>query len=98
MMVMVVVMVVVVMIVRAQEDESRGKKALSIFTVVKVSNANDYLTSNLKYYQFPNTACSSSTSGRNGTCYTASECTAKGLDFKTEHFHYPFSAGPIQTC
>jgi len=50
------------MLVRAQEEESRGKKALSIFTVVK----------------FPNTACSSSTSGRNGTCYTSSECTAKG--------------------
>jgi len=49
-------------VVRAQEVESRGKKALSIFTVVK----------------FPNTACSSSTTGRNGTCYTTSECTAKG--------------------
>jgi len=49
-------------VIRAQEEESRGKKALSIFTVVK----------------FPNTACSSSTTGRNGTCYTTSECTAKG--------------------
>jgi len=56
------VMVMSVMVVRAQEEESRGKKALSIFTVVK----------------FPNTACSSSTTGRNGTCYTSSECTAKG--------------------
>jgi len=53
---------VVVVVARAQEEESRGKKALSIFTVVK----------------FPNTACSSSTTGRNGTCYTSSECTAKG--------------------
>merc|ERR550519_2369507 len=43
-------------------DNHRAKKTLSIFTVVK----------------FPNTACSSSTSGRNGTCYTASECAAKG--------------------
>jgi len=49
-------------VIRAQEEVSRGKKALSIFTVVK----------------FPNTACSSSTTGRNGTCYTTSECTAKG--------------------
>jgi len=42
--------------------EDRDKKVLSVFTVVK----------------FPNTACDSSTSGRNGTCYTASECTSKG--------------------
>jgi len=38
----------------------RSQKALSVFTVVK----------------FPNTVCVSSTSGRNGTCYTASECSA----------------------
>jgi len=38
----------------------RGEKALSVFSVVK----------------FPNTACTSSTAGRNGTCYTSSECTA----------------------
>ena len=40
MMVMKVVMVMMVMMVvmvRAQEEESRGKKALSIFTVVKAS-------------------------------------------------------------
>jgi len=42
--------------------DSRVEKALSVFSVVK----------------FPNTACASSTSGRNGTCYTASECAAKG--------------------
>jgi len=42
--------------------DSRSKKSLSVFTVVK----------------FPNTVCESSTSGRNGTCYTQSECTAKG--------------------
>ena len=28
--------------------------------------------------QFPNSVCQSSTTGRNGTCYTSSECTAKG--------------------
>jgi len=44
------------------DGEDREKKVLSVFTVVK----------------FPNTACDSSTTGRNGTCYTASECTAKG--------------------
>jgi len=43
-------------------DAARRKKALSVFTVVN----------------FPNTACDSSTSGRNGTCYTASECSSKG--------------------
>lgn len=43
-------------------QQERKKKVLSVFTVVK----------------FPNTACDSSTSGRNGTCYTESECTAKG--------------------
>jgi len=43
-------------------DNHRAEKALSVFTVVK----------------FPNTACASGTSGRNGTCYTASECAAKG--------------------
>jgi len=37
-----------------------SKRALSVFSVVK----------------FPNSACTSSTSGRNGTCYTSSECTA----------------------
>eukprot|EP00090_Calanus_glacialis_P019172 TRINITY_DN29510_c0_g1_i1.p1 TRINITY_DN29510_c0_g1~~TRINITY_DN29510_c0_g1_i1.p1 ORF type:complete len:427 (-),score=76.48 TRINITY_DN29510_c0_g1_i1:137-1417(-) len=37
-------------------------KALSVFSVVS----------------FPNMACDSSTSGRNGTCYTNSECAAKG--------------------
>merc|ERR1712106_1030729 len=48
-----------------KEDDTEGgrdKKVLSVFTVVK----------------FPNTACVSSTSGRNGTCYTNSECSAKG--------------------
>merc|ERR1712106_1139757 len=48
-----------------KEDDSKGgrdKKVLSVFTVVK----------------FPNTACVFSTSGRNGTCYTNSECAAKG--------------------
>merc|ERR1719495_702953 len=43
-------------------DNHRAEKALSVFTVVK----------------FPNTACASGTSGRNGSCYTASECAAKG--------------------
>jgi len=55
-------MMMVVVVVRAEEQESRTQKALSIFTVVK----------------FPNTACSSATTGRNGTCYTTSECQAKG--------------------
>lgn len=40
----------------------RNKKALSVFTVVK----------------FPNIVCLSGTTGRNGTCYTSSECSAKG--------------------
>jgi len=37
-----------------------SQRALSVFSVVK----------------FPNSACSSSTAGRNGTCYTSSECTS----------------------
>merc|ERR1712180_25982 len=43
-------------------SEDRSGKVLSVFTVVK----------------FPNTVCSSSTVGLNGTCYTRSECTSKG--------------------
>jgi len=43
-------------------NSSQQERALSVFTVVK----------------FPNTVCSSSTNGRNGTCYTQSECTSKG--------------------
>jgi hypothetical protein len=43
-------------------SKERVKKQLGVFTVVK----------------FPNTACNSATTGRNGTCYTASECSAKG--------------------
>jgi len=43
-------------------NETRAAKALSVFTVVR----------------FPNDVCQSSTTGRNGTCYTASECAAKG--------------------
>merc|ERR1711970_725029 len=43
-------------------SERKGKQALGVFTVVR----------------FPNVLCSSNTSGRNGTCYTSSECTAKG--------------------
>jgi len=43
-------------------NSSQQERALSVFTVVK----------------FPNTVCASSTSGRNGTCYTQSECTSKG--------------------
>jgi len=39
-----------------------SQKALSVFSVVK----------------FPNSACSSSTAGRNGTCYTTSECATYG--------------------
>jgi len=45
-----------------QNITQRIQKQLSVFTVVK----------------FPNTACASSTTGRNGSCYTASECSAKG--------------------
>merc|ERR1712106_230265 len=45
-----------------KEGETRKQKALSVFTVVK----------------FPNIVCQSSTSGRNGTCYTNTECSAKG--------------------
>lgn len=45
-----------------EKEETRAQKALSLFTVVK----------------FPNSVCDSATAGRNGTCYTASECTAKG--------------------
>jgi len=56
------VVMVVAGLVEAEENNNRTQKALSVFTVVK----------------FPNTACSSSTTGRNGTCYTNSECTAKG--------------------
>merc|ERR1719400_1212118 len=43
-------------------SNSRAPKQLSVFTVVK----------------FPNDVCISGTSGRNGTCYTNSECSAKG--------------------
>jgi len=43
-------------------SSSLSDRALSVFSVVK----------------FPNSACSSSTSGRNGTCYTSSECTSYG--------------------
>jgi len=45
-----------------EEEGGRAGKALSLFTVV----------------QFPNTVCDSSSVGRNGTCYTANECQAKG--------------------
>jgi len=45
-----------------KDNKERIKKSLGVFTVVK----------------FPNTACNSATTGRNGTCYTASECSAKG--------------------
>merc|ERR550532_2007261 len=48
--------------VNSLQNESRTEKQLSVFTVVK----------------FPNEVCLSSTSGRNGTCYTQSECAAKG--------------------
>jgi len=44
------------------EEVGRKRKQLSVFTVVK----------------FPNDVCLSATSGRNGTCYTSSECNAKG--------------------
>jgi len=43
-------------------EPGSNRKALSVFTVVK----------------FPNTICLSSTTGRNGTCYTRSECSSKG--------------------
>jgi len=44
------------------QSRQNANKALSVFTVVR----------------FPNEVCTSSTSGRNGTCYTASECTSRG--------------------
>jgi len=44
------------------ETSRKAKQSLGVFTVV----------------QFPNTVCTSNTSGRNGTCYTSSECTSKG--------------------
>jgi len=40
----------------------RQKRVLGVFTVVK----------------FPNSACAASTTSRNGTCFTESECTSKG--------------------
>jgi len=43
-------------------SSNRTNKALSVFTVVR----------------FPNEVCESSTNGRNGTCYTSSECAARG--------------------
>merc|ERR1719348_952145 len=46
----------------ATNSSERLQKALSVFSVV----------------QFPNSVCISSTSGRNGTCYTSSECASKG--------------------
>jgi len=45
----------------ANEQQTREKKALSVFNVVT----------------FPNSACGA-TSGYNGTCYTASECSTLG--------------------
>jgi len=54
--------VLLVLIVDAENEVNRKQKTLSVFTVVK----------------FPNSVCLSSTTGRNGTCYTNSECTAKG--------------------
>ena len=50
----------------ARNSTLAAKRAMSVFSVVK----------------FPNSACSSSTSGRNGTCYTSSECTAYRLKKK----------------
>jgi len=47
-------------LVMADNNNTRVEKALSVFSVVK----------------FPNSACTSSTAGRNGTCYTSSECSA----------------------
>merc|ERR1719288_39839 len=44
------------------QTRQNANKALSVFTVVR----------------FPNEVCQSSTTGRNGTCYTASECTSRG--------------------
>jgi len=43
-------------------SRSEHSKQLGVFTVVK----------------FPNDLCVSATTGRNGTCYTSSECAAKG--------------------
>jgi len=54
--------VLLVLIADAENEVNRKQKTLSVFTVVK----------------FPNIVCLSSTTGRNGTCYTNSECTAKG--------------------
>jgi len=45
-----------------ETETSRIGKQLGVFTVV----------------QFPNDVCLSATSGRNGTCYTSSECSSKG--------------------
>lgn len=45
-----------------QNDTNTKQRQLSVFTVVK----------------FPNDVCTSATSGRNGTCYTSSECNTKG--------------------
>jgi len=45
-----------------ETQTSRLGKQLGVFTVV----------------QFPNDVCLSATSGRNGTCYTSSECSSKG--------------------
>ena len=58
-----------------------SQRALSVFSVVKVrlAAACCVLVCDVRIVccvQFPNSACSSSTAGRNGTCYTSSECTS----------------------
>ena len=58
-----------------------SQRALSVFSVVKVRRAAAccVLVCDVRIVccvQFPNSACSSSTAGRNGTCYTSSECTS----------------------
>merc|ERR550532_2042683 len=57
-----IAVLIFIMTVNGLNNYSRTDKQLSVFTVVK----------------FPNEVCTSSTSGRNGTCYTQSECAAKG--------------------
>ena len=46
-------------------------------------NCNHELITMSFSFQFPNSVCQSSTTGRNGTCYTTSECTAKGSGSKS---------------
>merc|ERR1719278_811720 len=70
----------------SEKDFMKHDSSASIFpaNATKVNNRSGKILNMFSVVRFPNGRCVSSTSGRNGTCYSAEECGDRGGDASGE--------------